>query len=63
MNLGEKLDYAEAAVFTTYSIQYLRKLVSRRKIPFYKFGGNRVFFDRQELERWMAARIVHYETI
>jgi excisionase family DNA binding protein len=44
----------EAAAFTGYSTRYLRLLVQRRELPSYR-RGNRLFFDRLEVEKWMTA--------
>jgi excisionase family DNA binding protein len=44
----------EAAAFTGYSTRYLRLLVQRRELPSYR-RGNRLFFDRAEVEKWMTA--------
>jgi excisionase family DNA binding protein len=42
------------------SPQRIRKLVARRAIPFVQEApGCRVFFDRQEIDRWMAGS--HHE--
>jgi excisionase family DNA binding protein len=44
----------ETAAFTGYSTRYLRLLVQRRELPSYR-RGNRLFFDRLEVEKWMTA--------
>ena len=43
----------EAAMLTGYSVKYLRLLISRHEIPYYR-RGNRLFFDRGEVEGWMT---------
>jgi excisionase family DNA binding protein len=48
------LTLEEAAAFTGYSTRYLRLLVQRRELPSYR-RGNRLFFDRAEVEKWMTA--------
>lgn len=48
------LTLEEAAAFTGYSTRYLRLLVQRRELPSYR-RGNRLFFDRLEVEKWMTA--------
>lgn len=48
------LTLEEAAAFTGYSTRYLRLLVQRRELPSYR-RGNRLFFDRAEVENWMTA--------
>ena len=42
----------EVALLTGYSVKYLRLLISNRDIPHYR-RGNRLFFNRAELENWM----------
>lgn len=46
------LNTAEASLLTGISISYLRKLVMRKQVPFYKRGGM-VLFDREELNQWL----------
>lgn len=48
------LTLEEAAAFTGYSTRYMRLLVQRRELPSYR-RGNRLFFDRLEVEKWMTA--------
>lgn len=48
------LTLEEAAAFTGYSTRYLRLLVQRHELPSYR-RGNRLFFDRAEVEKWMTA--------
>lgn len=44
---------AEAAKFLGLKVSYLRKLMMRRVIPYYKPNGKLCFFDKAELEAWM----------
>jgi len=37
---------------TGYSVKYLRLLIAKRDIPHYR-RGNRLYFDRDEIEEWM----------
>ena len=46
------LDINDAAQLTGYTVKYLRLLISRREIPHYR-RGNRIFFNRDEIEDWM----------
>jgi excisionase family DNA binding protein len=48
----EVLDVNETAQLTGYTVKYLRLLISRREIPHYR-RGNRIFFNRDEVEEWM----------
>lgn len=48
------LSTVEAAEFTGYSLNYIRRLVSQGKIPHLKPNGGRVFFRRSELESWLT---------
>lgn len=46
------LDVKEAAMLTGYSVKYMRLLIAQHEIPYYR-RGNRLFFNRSELEDWM----------
>ena len=41
---------AEAAHFLGLRVSYLYQLTARRKIPFFKPNGGKVFFRREDLE-------------
>ena len=48
-----------AAQYLDISVERLRKLVARGRIPFVQEGpGCRVFFDRTELDAWMRRQRV-----
>lgn len=51
------LDLGAAAAFLGLKKSYLYRLTSARKIPFYKYGGRLIMFDRAALETWRAARL------
>ena len=51
------LTLTEAAAFLGLKKGYLYKLTSTRQIPFFKYGGRLVLFDRAALESWRAARL------
>ena len=44
------LSLTDAAAYLGLNPSYLYKLVSQKKIPYYKPMGGRVFFRREELE-------------
>lgn len=46
------LDIKDVAEITGYSVKYLRQLIARRDIPHYR-RGNRLYFNRDEIEDWM----------
>jgi excisionase family DNA binding protein len=48
------LTLEETAIVTGYTVNYLRQLIAQREIPHYK-RGNRLFFNRDEIEDWMMA--------
>jgi excisionase family DNA binding protein len=50
MQTQKALTVDEAAAFTGLKKSYLYKLISKRKIPFYKPLGGRVYFKQEELE-------------
>jgi excisionase family DNA binding protein len=43
----------EAAAFLGFSVQYLYKLVEKRKVTAYKPGGRYVFFKQKDLEEFI----------
>ena len=50
----QALTMNDAAMFTGLSKSQLYKLVSSKKIPYYKnAGGKLIFFDKDELTEWM----------
>lgn len=51
------IDLEAAACFLGLKKSYLYKLTSTRQIPFYKYGGRLIMFDRAALESWRAARL------
>lgn len=48
----------ELAVYTGWSKSYIFKLTMARAIPFSKPNGKRIYFDREEVERYlMGAKV------
>lgn len=47
------LTFEEAVMFTGLAKSYLYKLTAGGKIPYYKPSGKLIYFQREELERWM----------
>lgn len=54
------LTIGDVALLTGYSVKYLRLLVSRRELPCYR-RGNRLYFDRAEVENWMKENRIQSE--
>ena len=54
---NDLLSLEAAALFLGFKKSYLYKLTSTRQIPFYKYGGRLIKFDRAALESWRAARL------
>ena len=52
LSAKEVLDINDVAQLTGYSAKYLRLLIANREIPHYR-RGNRLFFNREEIEDWM----------
>ncbi len=55
-------NFAEAAAFLGFKKSYLYKLTSSRQIPFFKYGGRLVLFERSALEAWRSARMLAVPT-
>jgi excisionase family DNA binding protein len=51
------LDIQQVAVYLGLSVHTVYKFVSQRKIPHIKIG-KLLKFDRQEIDRWIAAHAV-----
>ena len=49
----EVLTIDECAVFTGYLKDYLYRLTSQRRIPFYKPMGGAIYFRKSEIEDWL----------
>ena len=49
----ETLTLKEVAMYTGLSVNYLYKLTSKRKIPFYSPNGKILYFDRKEIDDWL----------
>lgn len=52
---GQKtvLNFAEACEFTGLSKTYMYKLTHQGRIPHFKPHGKNIYFNREELERWL----------
>jgi excisionase family DNA binding protein len=61
----ENMTAAEAAAYCGYSKSYMYILMSRREIPHHRPAGRRAFFNRKELDEFMAQgkRDAGYEVI
>ena len=53
MQIQKALNVEEVAELTGLSRNYIYKLVHLRRIPHYKPLGGRLFFKREELERFI----------
>ncbi|MDD4000773.1 MAG: helix-turn-helix domain-containing protein [Bacilli bacterium] len=54
----EVLTFDEASQFSGLSKSYLYKLTSRGVIPHYKPAGKLLFFNREELQKWLLSNRV-----
>lgn len=48
----------EAAAMLDMKVSMIYSLTSRRKIPFYKPNGKKIFFKKDELEQWVLSNRV-----
>jgi predicted DNA-binding transcriptional regulator AlpA len=51
----EVLTFKEGCSFCDFSPSWMYKLTGKRKIPFYKPNGKKIYFLRSELEVWLLA--------
>lgn len=49
----EVLNFNEAAVYLEVSHSHLYKLTSTNTIPAYKPNGKKLYFNREELNKWL----------
>ena len=45
----------EVAMLTGYTVKYLRQLIARHELTYYR-RGNRLYFNRNEVENWMMCQ-------
>lgn len=58
MKTGQNhLNATEAAAFLGLKKSYLYRLTSTKQIPFIKYGGRLILFERTALETWKQARM------
>jgi len=57
LQIGSKtiLTADEAARMLDMKVSMIYSLTSRRKIPFYKPNGKKIFFKKDELEKWILS--------
>ena len=53
----DHLNATEAAAFLGFKKSYLYHLTSTKQIPFIKYGGRLILFERAALETWKQARM------
>lgn len=52
------LNIEDVSILTGLSKSHLYKLTHRQEIPHYKPNGKILYFDREDIERWMKQNIV-----
>lgn len=55
LNTKETFTFMEAVAYTGLSRSYLYKLTGGKRIPHYKPTGNKIYFDRKELDGWLKS--------
>lgn len=50
------MTFMETAKYLNVSKAYLYRLTSQSKIPHYKPGGKKVYFEKGEVDRWLMSR-------
>lgn len=53
------LDLDDVVLLTGLSKGYIYKLTCKKEIPYYKPNGKLIYFDRQEVEKWMKQNRVN----
>lgn len=63
INTKKILTFDECVRYTGYSPSYLYKLTSTGQIPFHKPSGKMIFFDREEVEKWILNNAEYHKQI
>lgn len=50
----EVLTVEDVARLAGYSVSYVRNLMARREIPYYKRKGRRPYFKKSEVNKWLT---------
>lgn len=53
LSAKDVLTLEDVALLTGYSKNYLRTLMCRREIPFYRPEGRKPYFSKEEINRWL----------
>ena len=56
------LNLKEACQYLGISTSCIYKMTSQRRIPFYRPGGKRLYFKREDLDQWMLSNRVEAES-
>jgi len=56
------LNLKEASHYLGVSTSCIYKMTSQRRIPFYRPGGKRLYFKREDLDQWMLSNRVEAES-
>jgi len=49
----EPMNFENACKYLSISKSYLYKLTWKKKIPFYKPNGKKIYFEKSELNQWL----------
>ena len=52
------LTFIQASQYADISPSYMYKLTSRGKVPHYKPNGKQIYFDKDELDKWLLTNRV-----
>lgn len=53
LNSKSVFNIDEVAIYTGLSKLYLYKLTSRKEIPYYQPQGKKIYFKREEIDKWL----------
>ena len=53
MGSKDLLTIDETSLLTGFTVGNLYRMTSKKTIPFYKPMGGKIFFKKEEIERWM----------
>lgn len=63
MGSKDMLTIEDVCLITGFSAKRIYDLTSKKKIPYYKPLGGKVFFDKTEIENWLRSNRIETEAV
>jgi excisionase family DNA binding protein len=52
------MSIAELSIYLDLTVSYIYRLTSGRKIPYYQPLGKKIYFDKEEIDKWIREKRV-----